>query len=111
MSMFIYVVMAFWAGDVPCVQYAAFGHDGDRARADRCFVHLRRPVDGLALGQAHVGNVVGVGRTAHFELILLFLYFGFMALHAAIEDPLAQTAAAAVLALVASSTCRSSISR
>jgi heme exporter protein C len=34
------------------------------------------------------------------ELILLFLYFGFMALHAAIEDPRRADRAAAVLALV-----------
>jgi heme exporter protein C len=34
------------------------------------------------------------------ELILLFLYFGFMALHAAIEEPRRADRAAAVLALV-----------
>ena len=52
------------------------------------------------MGQADVGHLVGVGRAAHLELILLFLYIGFIALQASIDDPRRADKAGAVLALV-----------
>ncbi len=45
------------------------------------------------------------------ELILLFLYLGYIALVEAIDDPRRADQAGALLALVGASTCRSSISR
>ena len=66
MSMFIYLVMAFWAGDRPGLQHAAVAaHGRARAGADRRAVHLPRAVDRRAVGQADVGRLVGVGRAAH----------------------------------------------
>lgn len=47
-----------------------------------------------------MGHLVGVGRAAHLELILLFLYLGIMALDGAIEDRRMGARAAAVLTLI-----------
>jgi hypothetical protein len=42
---------------------------------------------GSILGQTHVGDLLGMGRAGlTSELVLLFLYLGYMALDAAIED-------------------------
>ena len=48
-------------------------------------------MDGLAVGKANVGNLVGLGCEIDIRLILLFLYIGFMSLQAAIDDPVEQT--------------------
>ena len=71
-----------------------------RAGAHRRAVHLPGAVDRRALGQADLGHLVGLGCAADLELILLFLYIGFMALQAAIDDPRRADRAGAVLALV-----------
>ena len=52
------------------------------------------------MGQADVGRVVGVGRPPDLELILLFLYIGYMALTAAIDDPRRADKAGGLLLLV-----------
>ena len=51
------------------------------------------------MGQTHA-STCGVGRTTDFELILLFLYLGYMALVAAIDDRRTASRAGAVLAIV-----------
>ena len=52
------------------------------------------------MGQAHLGHLVGVGRAAHPELILLLLYLGFMASPDAIDDPRRADRPGALLAIV-----------
>lgn len=47
-----------------------------------------------------MGRLVGLGCTPHVTLILFFLYLGFMALQAAIDDPRRADKAGAILALV-----------
>ena len=59
-----------------------------------------RAVDRRVLGPADVGHVLGVGRAPDLELILLFLYLGFIALRNAIDDPRRADRACALLALV-----------
>ena len=65
MSMFLYFVMACYGGGVAHLQHAALGDDGPRDRADGRDVHLRGAVDGLLLGPAHLGRLLGVGRAPH----------------------------------------------
>mgnify|MGYP003694124085 CR=1 FL=1 len=55
---------------------------------------------GCPVGSADVGHLVGVGRTPDFGLILLFLYLGYIALRASIDDLQRADRASAVLALV-----------
>ena len=64
MSMFIYLVMAFWAGHRPRLQHPAVGHDGAGAGADRRADGLPLAVDRRPVGQADVGHLVGVGCAA-----------------------------------------------
>lgn len=52
------------------------------------------------MGQADVGRLVGLGRAADISADPVFLYLGYMALWAAIEEPARAARAAAVLALV-----------
>jgi len=101
MSMFIYVVMAFWAGlgfafntRLSGMMAAALAPTG----ALFTFIALWT---GALWGRPTWGTywVWGDARLMS-ELILLFLYFGFMALHASIEDPRRADRAAALLALV-----------
>ena len=55
------------------------------------------------MGQADLGHLVGVGRARlTSELLLLFLYLGYMALVNAIDDPRRADQAGALLALVGS---------
>ena len=101
MSMFIYVVMAFWAGlgfafntRLSGMMAAALAPTG----ALFTFIALWT---GALWGRPTWGTywVWGDARLMS-ELILLFLYFGFMALHASIEDPRRADRAAGLLALV-----------
>ena len=101
MSMFIYVVMAFWAGlgfafntRLSGMMAAALAPTG----ALFTFIALWT---GALWGRPTWGPywVWGDARLMS-ELILLSLYFGFMALHASIEDPRRADRAAALLALV-----------
>ena len=101
MSMFIYVVMAFWAGvglalnpRVSGMMAAALAPTG----ALFTFIALWT---GALWGRPTWGTywVWGDARLLS-ELILLFLYFGVMALRAAIDDPGRADRAAAVLAIV-----------
>jgi len=100
MSMFIYVVMAFWAGIG-----LAFN-----TRLSSMMAHALAPTGALMTFIAlWTGSLWGRPTWGTWwvwdarltsELILLFLYIGYMSLAAAIDDPRRADKAAAVLALV-----------
>ena len=62
MSMFLYVVMAFWGALLLGFNTRLVRHDGAGHRADRRADDLHRVVDGRAVGPADVGHLLGVGR-------------------------------------------------
>ena len=100
MSMFIYVVMAFWAAvglalntRLSAMMAAALAPTG----ALFTFIALWT---GSLWGKPTWGTYWVWDARLTSELILLFLYFGFIALRAAIEDPRRAERAAALLAIV-----------
>jgi heme exporter protein C len=100
MSMVIYVAMAFWAGiglmfntRLSSVLAIALAPTG----AWMTFIALWT---GALWGKPTWGAWWVWDARLTSELILLFLYIGFMSLHAAIDDPRRADRAAAVLALV-----------
>jgi heme exporter protein C len=100
MSMFIYVVMAFWAGvglafntRLSSMAASALAPTG----ALMTFIALWT---GSLWGKPMWGTWWVWDARLTSELILLFLYFGFMALQAAIDDPRRADKAGAVIALV-----------
>jgi heme exporter protein C len=100
MSMVIYVAMAFWAGiglvfntRLSSVLAIALAPTG----AWMTFIALWT---GAVWGKPTWGAWWVWDARLTSELILLFLYIGFMSLHAAIDDPRRADRAAAVLALV-----------
>ena len=100
MSMFIYLVMAFWAG-VGLVFNTRLSHMMAAALAPTgtlfTFIALWT---GSLWGKPTWGTWWVWDARLTSELILLFLYFGFMALQAAIDEPRRADRAGAVLALV-----------
>jgi heme exporter protein C len=100
MSMFVYVVMAFWAGlglafntRLSSMMASALAPTG----ALMTFVALWT---GALWGRPTWGTYWVWDARLTSELILLFLYFGFMSLQAAIDDQRRADRAGAVLALV-----------
>jgi heme exporter protein C len=100
MSMLIYVVMAFWAGlglvlntRLSFMLATALAPTG----ALMTFVALWT---GALWGKPTWGTWWAWDARLTSELLLLFLYFGFMALQAAIDDPRRADRASAVVALV-----------
>jgi heme exporter protein C len=100
MSMFIYVVMAFWAGiglafntRLSSMAASALAPTG----ALMTFIALWT---GSLWGKPMWGTWWVWDARLTSELILLFLYFGFMSLQAAIDDPRRADKAGAVIALV-----------
>jgi heme exporter protein C len=100
MSMFLYVVMAFWAGvglalntRLSSMMASAIAPTG----AIMTFIALW---SGALWGRPTWGTYWVWDARLTSELILLFLYLGFMALQAAIDDPRRADRAGAVLALV-----------
>jgi heme exporter protein C len=100
MSMFIYVVMALWAAlglalntRLSAMMAAALAPTG----ALFTFIALWT---GSLWGKPTWGTYWVWDARLTSELILLFLYFGFIALRAAIEDPRRADRAAALLAIV-----------
>jgi len=57
-------------------------------------------VDRCAVGQAHVGRLVGLGCAADFRVDFVVFVLGYMALTRAIDDPRRADRAGAVVALV-----------
>jgi heme exporter protein C len=98
--MFLYAVMAGWAGIGLALNTRLSGDDGACDCPDRGDVRFPLALDRRAVGPPDLGHLLGVGRTADSELVLFFLYLGYMALHAAIDDPRRGDRASAVLALV-----------
>jgi heme exporter protein C len=100
MSMFLYVIMAFWAGlglalntRLSAMMASAIAPTG----ALFTFIALWT---GSLWGRPTWGTWWVWDARLTSELILLFLYFGFMALQAAIDDARRADKAGAVLALV-----------
>jgi heme exporter protein C len=100
MSMFIYVIMAFWAAlglalntRLSSMMASALAPTG----ALMTFIALWT---GALWGRPTWGTWWVWDARLTSELILLFLYFGFMALQAAIDDPRRSDKAGALLALV-----------
>jgi heme exporter protein C len=100
MSMFLYLVMAFWAAlglafntRLSAMMAQALAPTG----ALFTFIALWT---GALWGKPTWGAYWVWDARLTSELILLFLYFGFMALHASIDDPRRADRAAALLAIV-----------
>jgi heme exporter protein C len=100
MSMFLYLVMAFWAGvglafntRLSSMMASAIAPTG----AIMTFIALW---SGALWGRPTWGAYWVWDARLTSELILLFLYLGFIALQAAIDDPRRADRAGAVLALV-----------
>ena len=98
--MFLYVVMAFWAGDRSGVQHAAVVDDGTAIAPTGALMTFLALWTGALWGRPTWGAYWVWDARLTSELILLFLYLGFMALQAAIDDPRRADKAGAVLALV-----------
>jgi heme exporter protein C len=100
MSMFIYVIMAFWAGVGLVFNTRLSGMMATALAPTGALFTFIALWSGALWGKPTWGAWWVWDARLTSELILLFLYFGFMALHAAIEDPRRADRAAAVLALV-----------
>jgi heme exporter protein C len=100
MSMFIYLVMAGWAG-IGLVLNSRLSHmmAGALAPTGAMFAFLSL-WSGALWGRPTWGTYWVWDARLTSELILFFLYLGFMALQAAIDDPRRADRAGAVLALV-----------
>ncbi|MCX7628105.1 MAG: heme ABC transporter permease [Methylophilaceae bacterium] len=100
MSMFIYLVMAGWAG-IGLALNARLSFMMAQALAPTgAMFTLLALVTGSLWGRPTWGTWWVWDARLTSELILLFLYIGFMALQSAIEDPRRADRAGAVLALV-----------
>jgi len=100
MSMFLYVVMAGWAGlglAFSTRLSAMMAHAIAPTGAMFAFLSLWT---GALWGRPTWGAYWVWDARLTSELVLFFLYLGYMALHAAIDDPRRGDRAAAVLALV-----------
>jgi heme exporter protein C len=100
LSMFIYVIMAFWAGVGLVFNTRLSGMMATALAPTGALFTFIALWTGALWGKPTWGTWWVWDARLTSELILLFLYFGFMALHAAIEDPRRADRAAAVLALV-----------
>ncbi len=100
MSMFIYVVMAFWAGLGLALNTRLSGMMASALAPTGALFTFIALWTGALWGRPTWGTYWVWDARLTSELILLFLYFGFMALHAAIDDPRRADRAAGLLALV-----------
>ncbi len=99
MSMFIYVVMAFWAGVGLTFNTRLSGMMASALAPTGALFTFLALWSGSLWGKPTWGTWWVWEARLTSELILLFLYFGFMALQAAIDDPRRADKAGAVLAL------------
>jgi heme exporter protein C len=101
MSMFLYAVMAFWAAVGLALNTRLSGMMAAALAPTGALFTFIALWTGALWGRPTWGTywVWGDARLLS-ELILLFLYFGVMALRAAIDDPRRADRAAAVLAIV-----------
>jgi heme exporter protein C len=100
MSMFIYVVMAFWAAVGLAFNTRLSGMMASALAPTGALFTFIALWTGSLWGKPTWGTYWVWDARLTSELILLFLYFGFMALHAAIEDVRRADRACAVLAIV-----------
>jgi len=100
MSMFTYLVMAFWAALGLAFNTRLSGMLASALAPTGALFTFIALWTGSLWGKPTWGTYWVWDARLTSELILLFLYFGFMALHAAIEDPRRADRACAVLALV-----------
>ena len=99
MSMFIYVVMAFWAGVGLTLNTRLSGMMASALAPTGALFTFLALWSGSLWGKPTWGTWWVWDARLTSELILLFLYFGFIALQAAIDDPRRADKAGAVLAL------------
>jgi heme exporter protein C len=100
MSMFIYVVMAFWAALGLIFNTRLSGMMATALAPTGAMFAFLSLWTGALWGKPMWGAYWVWDARLTSELILLFLYFGFMALQAAIDDPRRADKAGAVIALV-----------
>lgn len=100
MSMFIYVVMAFWAGVGLVFNTRLSGMMAGALAPTGALFTFVALWTGALWGRPTWGAWWVWDARLTSELILLFLYFGYMALAAAIDDPRRADRAAALFALV-----------
>jgi heme exporter protein C len=100
MSMFIYLVMAFWAAMGLAFNTRLSGMMATALAPTGALFTFLALWTGSLWGKPTWGTYWVWDARLTSELILLFLYLGFIALQAAIEDPRRADRAGAVLALV-----------
>src|SRR5258706_13715124 len=100
MSMFLYLVMAFWAGLGLAFNTRLSGMMASAIAPTGALFTFLALWTGSFWGKPTWGTWWVWDARLTSELILLFLYFGFMALQAAIDDPRPAVKAGAGLALV-----------
>jgi heme exporter protein C len=100
MSMFLYVVMAFWAAVGLAFNTRLSAMLASAIAPTGALFTFLALWTGSLWGKPTWGTYWVWDARLTSELILLFLYFGFIALQAAIDDPRRADRAGAVLALV-----------
>ena len=100
MSMLIYLVMAFWAGVGLAFNTRLSGMMATALAPTGAMFTFVALWTGALWGKPTWGTWWVWDARLTSELLLLFLYFGFMALQAAMDDPRRADKAGAVLALV-----------
>ena len=100
MSMFIYLVMAFWAGTGLVLNTRLSGMMASALAPTGAMFTFLALWTGSLWGKPTWGTWWAWDARMTSELILLFLYLGFIALKAAFEDPQRADRAGAVLALL-----------
>ena len=100
MSMFLYLVMAFWAATGLAFNTRLSGMLASALAPTGALFTFIALWTGSLWGKPTWGTYWVWDARLTSELILLFLYLGFMALQAAIEDPRRADRAGAVLAIV-----------
>ncbi len=100
MSMFIYLVMAFWAAIGLAFNFRLSGMMASALAPTGARCAVRSLWTGALWGKPMWGTWWVWDARLTSELILLFLYIGFIALQASIDDPRRADKAGAILALV-----------
>jgi heme exporter protein C len=100
MSMFLYLVMAAWAGVGLALNTRLSGMMASALAPTGALFAFLSLWTGALWGRPTWGTYWVWDARLTSELVLLFLYLGFMALQAAIDDPRRADRAGAVLALV-----------
>jgi heme exporter protein C len=100
MAMFIYLVMAAWAGVGLMFNTRLSGMMAQALAPTGALFAFLSLLTGALMGETDVGRLVGVGRATDLHLDPAVSLLGFMALQASIDDPRRADKAGAVLALV-----------